>query len=159
MNQETVGILLFNEVEVLDFAGFIPFDDGSLFQEITPEGYVEGPFMLKRKDKYYFMWSEGGWTGDDYRVAYAISDSPLGPFERIGVILEQDPAIATGAGHHSVMNVPRTDEWYMVYHRRPIPNEGRDHRVTSIDLMSFNEDGTIQPVKMTNEGVSPRPLK
>ena len=142
-----------------DFTGFIPFEDGSLFREITPEGYVEGPFMLKRNGRYYFMWSEGGWTGDDYRVAYAIADSPLGPFERIGTILEQDPDIATGAGHHSVIQVPGTDAWYIVYHRRPIPNEGRDHRVTAIDRMTFSEDGTIRPVQMTDEGVAARPLR
>ena len=141
-----------------DFTGFVPFEDGSLFREITPEGYVEGPFMLKRGGRYYFMWSEGSWGGDDYRVAYAIADSPLGPFERIGTILEQDPAIATGAGHHSVIQVPDTDEWYIVYHRRPIPNEDRDHRVTAIDRMYFNDDGTIQPVHMTDEGVAARPI-
>lgn len=45
-----------------------------------PEGYVEGPFMLKKDGKYYFMWSEGSWTEDDYCVAYAIADNPLGPF-------------------------------------------------------------------------------
>ena len=54
-----------------------------MFHEITPQGYVEGPFMFIRNKKYYFMWSEGGWTGPDYSVAYAISDSPFGPFERI----------------------------------------------------------------------------
>lgn len=142
-----------------DFTGFVPFEDGPTFREITPEGYVEGPFMLKRHGHYYFMWSEGGWGQDDYRVAYAISDSPLGPFERVGVILEQDASIATGAGHHSVMNVPGTDEWYIVYHRRPIPNEDRDHRVTAIDRMYFEDDGTIRPVQMTFEGVTARPIK
>lgn len=142
-----------------DFTGFVPFEDGSLFREITPEGYVEGPFMLKRNGRYYFMWSEGSWGGDDYRVAYAIADSPLGPFERIGVVLEQDPTIATGAGHHSVIQVPGTDDWYIVYHRRPIPNEGRDHRVTAIDRMVFHEDGTIEPVQITVEGVAARPLR
>jgi beta-xylosidase len=142
-----------------DFTGFIPFDDGTVFREITPEGYVEGPFMLKRNGVYYFMWSEGGWTGDDYHVAYAMSDSPLGPFRRIGTILEQDPSIATGAGHHSVIKVPGEDEYYIVYHRRPIPNEGRDHRVTSIDRLLFNDDGTIREVEMTNEGVAARPIR
>ena len=66
------------------------------------------------------MWSEGGWTGPDYSVAYAIGDSPFGPFKRVGKILQQDPAIATGAGHHSVINIPGTDQWYIVYHRRPL---------------------------------------
>lgn len=28
------------------------------FLEITPENYVEGPFLLKRRGVYYFMWSE-----------------------------------------------------------------------------------------------------
>lgn len=32
----------------------------SQIKEITPENYVEGPFMIKRNGKYYFMWSEGG---------------------------------------------------------------------------------------------------
>jgi beta-xylosidase len=142
-----------------DFTGLVPFEDGSLTREITPEGYVEGPFMLKRNGQYYFMWSEGSWTGDDYRVAYGIADTPFGPFERIGTILEQDPAIATGAGHHSVIQVPGTDEWYIVYHRRPIPTQGPNHRVTAIDRMNFNADGTIQAVQMTDEGVAARPLR
>ncbi len=48
-----------------------------------------------------------------------ISDSPFGPFKRVGKILQQDAEIATGAGHHSVMNIPGTNEYYIVYHRRP----------------------------------------
>jgi hypothetical protein len=28
------------------FSGFLPFDDGTIFREITPEGYVEGPFPV-----------------------------------------------------------------------------------------------------------------
>ncbi|MCP9236587.1 glycoside hydrolase family 43 protein [Lewinella sp. JB7] len=136
------------------YTGFLPWPDGQLFHDVTPEGYVEGPFMFRRNGTYYFMWSEGGWTNDSYRVAYAMARSPTGPFERIGTILSQDPDIATGAGHHSVVNTPGTDDWYIVYHRRPIPNEGRDHRVTCIDRMEFNADGTIRPVVMTREGVA-----
>lgn len=142
-----------------DFTGMVPFDDGETYKEITPENYVEGSVMFMRNGKYYFMWSEGTWTNNTYKVAYAISDSLLGPFQRIGAILESDPKIATGAGHHSVMNIPGTDDWYIVYHRRPIPNEGRDDRVTCIDRMYFNTDGTIKPVIMTFEGVEARPLK
>jgi beta-xylosidase len=142
-----------------DFTGFIPFDDGITFKEITPEGYVEGPVMFKRKDKYYFMWSEGGWTGPNYRVAYATSDSPFGPFKRIGTILKQDPSVATGAGHHSVINVPGTDEWYIVYHRRPLTETDGNHRVVCIDKMYFNAQGEIEPVKITKDGVVARKLK
>lgn len=142
-----------------DFTGVEPFEDGVTYKKITPEGYVEGPVMFKRKGKYYFMWSEGGWTGPDYRVAYAIGDTPFGPFKRIGTILKQDASIATGAGHHSVINVPGTDEWYIVYHRRPLTETDANHRVMCIDKMYFDKAGNIQPVKITNEGVTARKLK
>lgn len=135
------------------FSGFVPFEDGTTFKSITPEGYVEGPFMFIRNGKYYFMWSEGGWGGPNYSVAYAIADSPLGPFQRIDKILQQDPAIATGAGHHSVINVPGKDLWYIVYHRRPLGETAANHRVTCIDEMHFDEKGFIKPVKITKEGV------
>lgn len=124
-----------------------------IFREITPEGYVEGPFMFVRNGKYYFMWSEGGWTGPNYSVAYAIADSPLGPFERIGKILQQDPEVATGAGHHSVLHIPDSDDYYIVYHRRPLGETNGNHRVVCIDRMTFDEHGKINPVKITFEGV------
>ncbi|MGF1924976.1 MAG: glycoside hydrolase family 43 protein [Bacteroidia bacterium] len=136
-----------------DFTGFVPYPDGSTFKEITPEGYVEGSFMFIKDGKYYFMWSEGGWTGPNYSVAYAIADSPLGPFKRIGKILKQDPLVATGAGHHSVVQNPKTKKYYIVYHRRPLGKKDGNHRVTCIDEMSFDENGLINPVKITNEGV------
>ncbi|MEB2783287.1 glycoside hydrolase family 43 protein [Algoriphagus persicinus] len=142
-----------------DFTGFEPWEDGELFHEITPDGYVEGPFVFIREGKYYFMWSEGGWTNDSYKVAYAMADQITGPWERINTILESDTIIATGAGHNSVIQKSGSDDWYIVYHRRPIPNEGRDHRVTAIDVMEFNEDGTIKPIKMTFEGVEANPIK
>lgn len=136
-----------------DLMSIVPFADGSKFREVTPKNYVEGPFMLKRKGKYYFMWSEGGWGGPDYCVAYAIADSPFGPFRRVGKILQQDPAVATGAGHHSVIQVPGKDEYYIVYHRRPLTETGRDCRETCIDRLYFDKQGNIVPVKMTFEGV------
>ncbi len=141
-----------------DFKSLIPFSNGNMVKEITPAGYVEGPTFFIRNDKYYFMWSEGNWGDSSYKVAYAIADSPLGPFKRIDTILQQDPQVATGAGHHSVLNIPGTDDWYIVYHRRPVPNQGRDHRVVCIDWMYFNQDGTIKPVKMTFEGVKQRKI-
>ncbi|MBO0933284.1 glycoside hydrolase family 43 protein [Fibrella aquatilis] len=139
-----------------DYTGFIPFGNGTTFREITPQNYVEGPTMFIRNGQYYFMWSEGGWTGPNYSVAYAVADSPFGPFRRVGKILQQDPTVATGAGHHSVINVPGTDEWYIVYHRRPLTETDGNHRETCIDRMYFDEKGQIQPVKITKEGVASR---
>jgi hypothetical protein len=105
------------------------------------------------------MWSEGGWTGPAYSVAYAMADSPLGPFKRIAKILQQDETVARGAGHHSVINIPNTDDWYIVYHRRPLSETDGNHRETCIDRMYFDENGLIKPVKITFEGVEKRLLK
>ena len=124
------------------------FPDGSTFKEITPSGYVEGPQMFKKNGKYYLMWSEGGWTGPNYAVAYAIADSPTGPFTRIDRILGQDAAVARGAGHNSVLNIPGTDTWYIVYHRRPLSETDGNARQLAYDRMIFRPDGTIEPVKM-----------
>ena len=113
--------------------------------------------MLLKDDKYYFMWSEGGWTGPDYAVAYAIGTSPTGPFERVGKILQQDSTVATGAGHHSVLQV--RDTWYIVYHRRPLGETDRNHRVVSIDELRFDASGLIQPVVITKTGVARNPIR
>lgn len=142
-----------------DFTGFVPFKDGTIFKEITPEKYVEGPFMFKRNGKYYFMWSEGGWTGPDYSVAYAIADSPLGPFKRVDKILQQNEKIATGAGHHSIIKHPKKDDYYIVYHRRPLDQTDRNARVVCIDKLEFDANGLIKPVVITSEGVKANPIK
>lgn len=137
-----------------DFTGLRPFEDGTMYKEVTPKNYVEGPFVFKKNNKYYFMWSEGNWGGADYSVAYAIADSPFGPFNRVGTILQQDANVATGAGHHSVMHVPNTDDYYIVYHRRPLQDDFANHRHTCIDKLNFDKEGNILPVKITFEGVA-----
>jgi len=126
-------------------------------REITPENYVEGPFMLRHAGRYYFMWSEGSWGDASYSVAYAVADSPFGPFVREGLVLQSDPEIASSAGHHSALRLPNSDEYVICYHRRPLDRTERDHRVVCIDRMVFREDGTIEPVKLTHCGVEAFP--
>ncbi|MEO6255121.1 MAG: glycoside hydrolase family 43 protein [Ferruginibacter sp.] len=142
-----------------DFTGILLFNDGAMFKEITPHHYVEGPFMFVRNGKYYFMWSEGGWTGPGYSVAYAIGDSPFGPFERVGKILQQDSAVATGAGHHSIMHDARHGLWYIVYHRRPLGETAANNRATCIEELFFDKKGFILPVKLSFKGVKKQKLK
>jgi beta-xylosidase len=141
-----------------DFTAIVPINDSTNFKEITPEGYIEGPFMFIRNNKYYFMWSEGGWTGPDYSVAYAIADSPFGPFKRVGKILQQDSTIATGAGHHSIMHNAKKDLWYIVYHRRPLGETAANNRTTCIEQMYFDEKGFIKSVELSFTGVNKQKL-
>ncbi|ODH26183.1 hypothetical protein ACO22_04774 [Paracoccidioides brasiliensis] len=128
-------------------------------REITPEKeYVEGPWMMKRRGIYYFMYSVGGWGDSSYAVKYVKADNPLGPFNGPAKkILSSELAIGTSTGHNSAFNVG--DDYYIVYHRRPTDDNERDHRVVCIDRMYFTNDGEIGVVRITNEGVDERPLK
>ncbi|KAL1870509.1 hypothetical protein Daus18300_005197 [Diaporthe australafricana] len=127
--------------------------DDEYFKITTPKPskFEEGTKIFKRKGKYYMMWSEYGYGDEKYQVAYGTSDSPLGPFSPKGVVLKQDPQIAVATGHNSVLNIPGTDTWYIVYHRRPLHETNVDHRVVAMDRMYFDVDGNIKPVKMRVE--------
>lgn len=125
--------------------------------------YLEGTHVFERDGLYYFTWSENITRSARYCVRYLISDSPTelirnGKPAKVEeqVILQQDPSLQIfGTGHHSVLNVPGTDKWYMVYHRFTRPEgikmglSGGYNRETCIDPMYFNPDGTIVPVKPT----------
>ncbi|KAL4873071.1 hypothetical protein BDV12DRAFT_116329 [Aspergillus spectabilis] len=128
------------------------------YLEITPEGYVEGPWMLKRNGIYYFMFSVGGWGDSSYGVSYVTGPSPTGPFSSIPTqILRGNDQVGTGTGHHSVFT-PDGEDYYIVYHRRYLNDTARDHRVTCIDRMGFDAEGNILAVNITLAGVEGRPL-
>jgi large repetitive protein len=74
------------------------------------------------------------------------------------VILSKNPTLnILGTGHNSVLNVPGTDDWYMVYHRFSIPEGGGNQRETTIDRLYFSpETGLMQVVNPTLTGVLPK---
>jgi beta-xylosidase len=135
--------------------------DASKVRDITPDNFREGSFVIKRKGTYYFMWSEDDTRSENYHVAYATGPSPLGPWTKRGTILQKRPEYGIlGTGHHSVVNTPGTDDWYVVYHRFALNGPGRPggdgmHRETTIDRMEFAADGSIKPVVPTLESVKP----
>jgi beta-xylosidase len=116
-------------------------------QNLTPSHFNEGVFVLKRQGTYYFMWSENDARDARYQVAYGTSVSPLGPIvvPPDNVILQRHGA-AVGTGHHSVVQVPGTDRWYIFYHRHAIPNGSGYLRETCLARMEFDPDGRIKPV-------------
>jgi beta-xylosidase len=121
--------------------------DGEL-QEIPLKEFREGIVVFKRKGKYYFMWSIDDARSPDYRVGWGTSDSPLGPVkaaEQNFIVLKKNgPAVATA--HHSVVNVPGTDRWYVAYHRHAIPDGSGYKRETMLARMEFTADGNIKPM-------------
>lgn len=128
--------------------------DPKAVKRITPPGYNEGAFVIKRNGIYYLMWSEFDTRDPRYSVAYGTSDSPIGPFKKAAAnpILKAR-GMVQGAGHHSVVQVPGKDEWFIAYHRFAIPGGSGYKRETCISPMRFNEDGTIQPVDVYEAAV------
>ncbi len=63
------------------------------------------------------------------------------------MILEKDASQGIlGTGHSSILNVEGTDDWSIAYHRFAIPGGDGTHRETTIDRLTFGEDGLIQVV-------------
>ncbi|MBR5036617.1 MAG: family 43 glycosylhydrolase, partial [Prevotella sp.] len=93
--------------------------------------------------------------------AYGTSSSPTGPIQvaRQPIVIIQDAANRIyGTGHNSIVNVPGTDDWYIVYHRinPQYLNDGPGyHREVCVDRLTFREDGTIERVTPTNAGIEP----
>ncbi|MFG2730256.1 family 43 glycosylhydrolase [Streptomyces canus] len=130
--------------------------DLTKMKDITPSGYNEGSFVIKRKGTYYLTWSENDTRDENYRVAYATGPSPTGPWTKRGVILEKDLSLGIkGPGHHSVVHVPGTDDWYIAYHRFAIPGGDGMHRETTVDKLEFDSDGLIKKVVPTLTSIDP----
>jgi beta-xylosidase len=115
--------------------------------EITPDHYVEGPFMLQRDGVYYFMWSEGSWGDETYNVAWARSSNPFGPFEREGSLFLPTPELGTSAGHHTVL--AKDGRFIVAYHRRPPGVRERDCRVVCLEEMLFDDEGRVLPIPLS----------
>ncbi|MEY3895243.1 MAG: hypothetical protein RLZZ214_762 [Verrucomicrobiota bacterium] len=123
----------------------ITLDGGPI--DIRLKEFREGVVVFKRQGKYYFMWSVDDARSDNYRVAWGVSDSALGPVNSPeNAIVLKKHGLAKGTGHHSVVNVPGTDRWYMVYHRHAIPGGSGYQRETCLARMEFDAEGNIKPI-------------
>ena len=117
----------------------------------------EGPFVLKRNDRYYLMYSANFYAGRDYSVGYALAESPLGPFVKAAhnPILVSPTAEISGPGHNSVTASPDGSELFIVYHIHTDPQNPSGDRQVCIDRMGFREDGSLFVTGPTN---TPQPV-
>lgn len=115
-------------------------------RDITPPGYFEAPFVIKRHGRYFLMYSDGKTIDDTYKVRYAVADNPFGPFESEGAnspILSTDPSREVyGPGHHCVFSLGGKD--FIAFHRHKRPyNPETMLRQICIDPLDVRDDGTI----------------
>ena len=123
---------------------------------------VEAPYVIKSGGKYYMTYSVNGCWNKYYNVCYALSDSPLGNFEKpyeanglwtnllLGypgtkmansTVFQQWAGFASGTGHHCFFTVG--DQLMIGYHAHQ--NRDNDSRYAkryfAFDYVHFDEEG------------------
>ena len=121
-------------------------------QGLPNTGLKEGPFLFERKGKYYFTFPLV--IEKTEAIVYAMGDSPLGPYEFTGVIMDEHPS-GCWTNHHSILEYQ--GQWYMFYHHNDLSPDFDKNRSVRADKLYFNEDGTIQKVIPTLRGVGITP--
>ena len=103
---------------------------------------VEGPFVRKRRGRYYCFFSGGAWRETSYGVTYAVAEHPLGPYEvapgEEPLLLATVPGRVLGPGHASIVASPSGAADYLVYHGW---DPGGASRLMRIDRLEWTEDG------------------
>ncbi len=120
------------QLEILD-------EEGNLLLEgDNDRRFFEASWMHKYNGKYYFSYS----TGDTHFICYAMGDSPYGPFTYKGRILEP---VVGWTSHHSICKVD--EKWYLFYHDSSLSKGVTHLRSVKLAEITYNEDGTIVPIK------------
>ncbi len=107
------------------------------FNEETNGWYGEGPWMFKRDNYYYYIYSNG-WKKDSTLV-YAMATNPMGPFDYVGEVMTP---VGAGTSHGSITKFK--DKWYLFYHSRLLSGKGKQRSV-HFDEISFDKTGKIIP--------------
>ncbi len=119
--------------------------DGEI-QTIDLPSFTEAPWVHKREDMYYLSYA----SEFPEKIDYAMADSPEGPWQYKGRLNDLVPDSPTN--HQAI--VEYKDQWYFIYHNGKLPTGGEFRRSVCIEYLTYNEDGTIQKIEQTSEGVS-----
>lgn len=118
-----------------------------------PTLYEEGPWFYKHDGHYYLVYAA---NGIPERIDYSMADSPLGPWKYMGMIMDDN---VDGKGSGSFTNHPGVVEYkgrsYLFYHTGKLYDGNGYHRSVAVDEIFYNEDGTIETIPFTSEGVEP----
>jgi beta-xylosidase len=118
------------------------------FKKMDMGGYnppMEGPWVFKRKDLYYFTMPERNRT-----LSYYTATSPIGPWQYKGIIMKEE----AGNNHHSIVEFK--GKWLLFYHRwfQDVNDVcQKPQRRVCAEYLFFNEDGTIKEVERTKNGI------
>lgn len=108
--------------------------------------FHEATRVHRRGDYYYLSYADGYVENNRgaNRLHYAMSCSPLGPWEHKGILLE---LTGCDTSHGSIVEYKGL--CYLFYHNQALSNHD-NLRSICVDRLFYNEDGTIQTVQQTN---------
>lgn len=130
----------------------VSFDENKVVDNLVTEYehfFHEGSSMRKIGNTYYYVYADME-RGKPTALGYATSKSPLGPFTYRGIIIDNDGCDPQSWNNHGSIECV-DGQWYAFYHR--CSRNSQMHRRLCIEKICINEDGTIDEVKMTSQGI------
>lgn len=100
------------------------------------------------KDKFVFICSTNEFIS---ALSYFYSNSPEGPWQYGGIIIENRTGWNGGNNHGSIVKIE--DQWYVVYHRRTCNDYNRQAMIEPIELRIEGDKVIIPKVEMTSQGI------
>jgi len=120
-------------------------------RDVTPPNYFEAPFMLKYNKIYYLMYSDGKAIDASYKIRYAISMNPFGPWKEgitSPILLTNNDSTLIGPGHHTIFK--ECGQYYILYHKIFPQKENFVLRQLCIDSLNFDNYGNIKKIIFKN---------
>ena len=108
--------------------------------ESKPKNYQEGPWVWKRNGHYYLAYAS---TCCPEGIGYAMSNSPLGPWEYKGMIMDATPK--SRGNHPGIIDYKGKSYAFGLNYDllKRITQEHSERRSVSVGEMTYNADGTI----------------
>jgi arabinoxylan arabinofuranohydrolase len=120
--------------------------------QLAPKAFYEASFLFKRNSIYYFAYSTD--SSAQMRIDYLKSSSPMSGYTYGGIIGDQPPE--NGNNNHA-SEFEFKGQWYHAYHNRVVAKKAgiadTYKRNIAIEVLDFNEDGSIKKVTYTTDGV------
>ncbi len=114
----------------------------------SEHGFHEGASICKRNGLYYMLYTDIS-RGRATCLSYAVSEFPLGPFRKGGIVIDNtgcDPQSWNNHGSLCKIN----NQWYVFYHRST--HNSFFNRRVCVEPVFFDKDGNIPEVEMTLNG-------
>jgi len=102
--------------------------------------YGEAPWVFKRKDLFYLLYSNG-W-GKESTLVYATAKDPMGPFDFQGEVMS---VVDSWTSHGSIVEFK--GKWYVFYHNMEL-SKNNYRRSICFDEITFDENGVINKLEL-----------